>query len=454
MTSIRRDLIQRLTIGRQQCFEATTYARVSRSVGLLIEAVGLRAPVGQLCWIEHREAEIPCEVVGFDDQTTLLMPLARTDGVDPGTQIRIPNKHQGNIIADPRSLLGRTVNGLGEPIDGLGPVTDTRQVELVERSINPMTREPISERLDTGVVSINALLSVGVGQRVGLFAGSGVGKSVLLGMLARFVKADVVVVGLIGERGREVQEFVRDNLGDGLSRAVVVASPADDSAAMRLRGAFLATHIAEVFRDQGKRVLLLMDSLTRVAQAQREIGLSMGEPPTSKGYTPSSFAYLPRLVERAGMGEDGKGSISAFYTVLMEEDDLQDPVVDAARAILDGHIVLSRRLAEQGIYPAIDISRSISRVMNNLVEPAQAELARRFKMLWAKYEEQEDLISVGAYRAGSDPHTDEAIERHQLMCDLLKQDAHSNIGIPESLDQLQQMFVNQPASPISAVEVA
>jgi len=431
------------------------YGQVTRSVGLLIEAVGLHASLGQLCWLRRHNGEVPCEVVGFDKRRTFLMPLAPTDGVETGALLRVSSSNPSlNLLSEPERLLGRVVNGLGEPIDGLGPVRQDSShtpVLHLSRSINPMQRTPISEQLDTGVGCINALLSTGVGQRVGLFAGSGVGKSVLLGMLARFVHADVVVVGLIGERGREVQEFVLDNLGSGLARAVVVACPADDSPALRLRGAQLTTQIAERFRDQGKNVLLLMDSLTRVAQAQREIGLALGEPPTSKGYTPSAFAWLPRLVERAGLGADPQqGGITAFYTVLMEEDDMQDPIVDAARAILDGHIVLSRQMAEQGIYPAVDIGRSVSRVMPRVTQPEQQALVARFRDLWQTYREQQDLINIGAYRRGSDPHIDEAIHYFPAMCDFVSQGANEQMDAAKALADLQAVF----AQPPEAAEVA
>jgi flagellum-specific ATP synthase len=314
------------------------------------------------------------------------------------------------------------------------------------RPINPLDRKPISESLDVGVRAINALMRVGVGQRLGLFAGSGVGKSVLLGMLARFTQADVVVVGLIGERGREVQEFIEDNLGAGLARSVVVAAPADESASVRLRGAMLATELAEAFRARGKRVLLLMDSLTRVAQAQREIGLAMGEPPAAKGYTPSVFGLLPQLVERAGQTRQEGGSITGFYTVLMEEDDLQDPVVDSARAILDGHFVLRRRLAERGHYPAIDVESSISRLMTKLSTDEEQGLALKFKRLWSRFAEQEDLINVGAYRAGSDPETDEAIKRQADQRGFLVQGPNERVSLADSVRALQGLFSQHPVN--------
>lgn len=438
---------------RARCFDATAHGRVARSVGLLLEVVGVRAAVGALCWIELNDRRVPAEVVGFDVHRTLVMPLGQIEGVDPGTKVCLPTSDADTASARPERHLGRVIDGLGAAIDGGGPIAPGPATAARVAPISPMGRSPIGERLDVGVRSLNALLSVGVGQRLGLFAGSGVGKSVLLGMLARHVQADVVVVGLIGERGREVQEFVLDNLGESIHRAVVVACPADDSAALRLRGARLATQIAERFRGEGKNVLLLMDSLTRVAQAQREIGLAMGEPPTAKGYTPSSFACLPKLVERAGTsaangsgGECG-GAITAFYTVLMEEDDLNDPIVDAARAILDGHVVLSRRMADLGIYPAVDVGRSISRVMPRVTTQEQQELARRFKALWSRYEEQEDLISIGAYQPGSDAFTDEAIARRAAMTEFLRQDANLAYGLPESEDGLAQIFNDASAAP-------
>lgn len=310
------------------------------------------------------------------------------------------------------SMLGRVLDGAGRALDGKGGMRAEDWVPMDGPTINPLKRHPISEPLDVGIRSINGLLTVGRGQRLGLFAGTGVGKSVLLGMMTRFTRADIIVVGLIGERGREVKEFIDEILGEeGLKRSVVVASPADDAPLMRLRAAQYCTRIAEYFRDKGKNVLLLMDSLTRYAQAQREIALAIGEPPATKGYPPSVFAKLPKLVERAGNAEAGGGSITAFYTVLSEGDDQQDPIADAARGVLDGHFVLSRRLAEEGHYPAIDIEASISRVMPQVVEAEHLRDAQRFKQLWSRYQQSRDLISVGAYVAGGDPETDLAIAR-------------------------------------------
>ena len=312
---------------------------------------------------------------------------------------------------------------------------------LHSRPVNPMSRAPISRTLDVGVRAINGLLTVGQGQRMGLFAGSGVGKSVLLGMMARYTEAEIIVVGLIGERGREVKEFIEQILGEeGRRRSAVIAAPADTSPLMRLQGAAYATSVAEYFRDQGKQVLLIMDSLTRYAMAQREIALAIGEPPVTRGYPPSVFARLPQLVERAGNGPDGGGSITAFYTVLAEGDDQQDPIADSARAILDGHIVLNRQLADAGHYPAIDIEQSISRAMVNLITPAQFDLVRRFKQLYSRYQRSRDLIAVGAYVAGSDPMVDQAIQLMPLLEKFLQQDLSDRSSIEATLAMLQQIF--------------
>jgi flagellum-specific ATP synthase len=338
-------------------------------------------------------------------------------------------------------LLGRVLDGTGKPLDQLGPLLDAKTASLQSRPFNPLERAAIDHTLDVGVRAINSMLVVGRGQRMGLFAGSGVGKSVLLGMMARYTSADVTVVGLIGERGREVKEFINDILGaEGLARSVVVATPADTSPLMRLQGAAYATTIAEYFRDQGKNVLLIMDSLTRYAMAQREIALAVGEPPATKGYPPSVFAKLPQLVERAGNGLDGSGSITAFYTVLTEGDDQQDPIADSARAILDGHIVLSRRLVEQGHYPAIDIEASISRVMSRLVTPEHLVFVQRFKQMYSHYQRNHDLISVGAYVSGSDPLLDQAIILYPRMEQFLKQGMFQQENSPDSIAQLYALF--------------
>lgn len=386
--------------------------RLTRMVGLTLEAVGLNVSVGRQCRVILAGGrEFEAEVVGFHNEKTFLMPVQKVEGLQPGARVIPVDAHKNLSIGD--HLRGRILNGIGQPLDGKGPVVTSAKVDLDPSTINPLHRHPIDQPLDVGIRAINALLTVGKGQRIGLFAGSGVGKSVLLGMMTRFTTADIVVVGLIGERGREVKEFVDHILGvEGLTKAVVVAAPADDAPLMRLRASQLSTRIAEYFRDQGKNVLLLMDSLTRFAQAQREISLAIGEPPATKGYPPSVFAKIPDLVERAGNADKGGGSITAFYTVLTEGDDLQDPIADASRAILDGHIVLSRQLAEEGVYPAIDIEASVSRVMPNIVDAGHLQKAQKFKQLLARYRANKDLIAIGAYSRGSDPEIDAAIERH------------------------------------------
>jgi flagellum-specific ATP synthase len=395
--------------------------RLTRMVGLTLEAVGFQAPIGSRCEILGAgQRPIEAEVVGFSGETLYLMPTGDMRGLVPNARVR-PIRSDSQVPVG-EGMLGRVVDGAGKPLDGKGPLKVRDKVPLHGEPINPLGRSPVRQHLDVGVQSINALLSVGRGQRMGLFAGSGVGKSVLLGMMTKFTEADVIVVGLIGERGREVKEFIEDILGEaGMQRAVVVASPADHSPLMRLHGAMLATSIAEYFRDQGQQVLLLMDSLTRFAQAQRELALAIGEPPATKGYPPSVFSLLPQLVERAGNGPAGGGAITAIYTVLTEGDDQQDPVADAARAILDGHIVLSRQLAEAGQYPAVDVEASISRVMPQVVGPEHMQRAQQFKQLYSSYRQNQDLISVGAYSRGSDPQIDEAIAMFPALQQLMRQ---------------------------------
>ncbi len=407
--------------------------RLTRMVGLTLEAVGCQANIGGRCLISSTAGRpIEAEVVGFHADKLYLMPIGDLRGLGPGARV-VPANDVCEVPVG-EQLLGRVLDGAGHPLDARGPLHAERRVPLTGRPINPLARDPIREPLDVGVGAINALLSVGRGQRMGLFAGSGVGKSVLLGMMTRYTNADVIVVGLIGERGREVKEFVQNILGEeGMRRAVVVATPADNSPLMRMHGAMLATSIAEHFRDQGKHVLLLMDSLTRFAQAQREIALAIGEPPATKGYPPSVFARLPQLVERAGNGDKGGGSITAFYTVLTEGDDQNDPIADAARAILDGHVVLSRELAEAGHYPAIDIEASISRVMVEIVAPEHEQAARRFRQIYSTYRQNRDLISVGAYQPGSDPRIDEAIAMYPQLTEFLQQHMGERVGWPDSL---------------------
>ncbi len=418
--------------------------QLTRMVGLTLEAVGCHAPVGARCRVEGPDGrDIEAEVVGFAGEKLFLMPIGRMQGIVPNARVT-PTGEAYDVPVGP-ALLGRVLDGAGNPLDGKGPVTHTHRMPLTGRNINPMARQPIREPLDVGIRSINALMSVGRGQRMGLFAGSGVGKSVLLGMMTRYTTADVIVVGLIGERGREVKEFIENILGEeGMARAVVIASPADDSPVMRLHGAALATSVAEYFRDQGLNVLLLMDSLTRYAQAQREVALAIGEPPATKGYPPSVFAKIPQLVERAGNGDSGGGSITAFYTVLTEGDDPQDPIADAARAILDGHVVLSRELAESGHYPAIDVEASISRAMTEITRDEHLKAAHRFKRLYTLYRQHRDLISVGAYQPGSDPQVDEAIALYPQLTRFLQQGMNEPVSRLESISMLQGLCPPEP----------
>ncbi|UXD88238.1 flagellar protein export ATPase FliI [Thalassolituus hydrocarboniclasticus] len=425
-------------------YQPKVAGRLVRMVGLTLEAVGLSVRVGDRCMVERKQAEdIEAEVVGFDRERIFLMPIEQVDGLRAGARV-----WPLSVAADVPvgfNLLGRVLDGTGRPLDQKGPLQDVDQGNLQGRPINPLHRAPIRETLDVGIRAINALLTVGRGQRIGLFAGSGVGKSVLLGMMTRFTQADIIVVGLIGERGREVKEFIDEILGEeGLSRSVVVASPADDSPLMRLRAAQYCTSVAEYFRDQGQNVLLLMDSLTRYAQAQREIALAVGEPPATKGYPPSVFNKLPKLVERTGNGQEGGGSITAFYTVLSEGDDMQDPIADASRAILDGHIVLSRKLAEEGHYPAIDVEASVSRVMPQIVSEQWLRKAQLCKQLMSHYRQNQDLISVGAYQPGSDNLLDVAIERLPKIKAMLRQSLHEGADMAASEKQLNDLFPSPP----------
>jgi len=438
----------------------TVTGRLTRVAGLVLEASGLRLPVGSICMISPESSSaVDAEVVGFSDDRLFLMPLAETVGLRPGAQV-VPiedpivtpkllganhpwrrAEDRSRWLPNGEALLGRVVDALGRPLDGLGSLDHSERAPILARPINAMHRAPVRDPLDTGVRAINSLLTVGRGQRLGLFAGSGVGKSVLLGMMARYTAADVTVVGLIGERGREVKEFIEDILGhEGLARAVVVAAPADCSPVLRMQGAVYATSIAEHFRDKGLNVLLLMDSLTRYAMAAREVALAIGEPPATKGYPPSVFARLPALVERAGNGRVGGGSITGFYTVLTEGDDQQDPIADAARAILDGHLVLDRSLAEEGHYPAIDIEQSISRVMHQVTDPEHLQLARRLKALWSRYRRSRDLISVGAYVQGSDPQIDMAIAMMPRISSLLQQGMSEGSSFEDSRAALEALI--------------
>ncbi len=421
--------------------------RLTRMVGLTLEAIGLNVSVGRQCYVVVDSGKrIEAEVVGFHNSITYLMPVQNIEGLQPGAEVIPIEDHKKITLGD--HLIGRVLNGIGQALDEKGPVNHGKQVDLLTPTINPLSRHPIDQPLDVGIRAINALLTVGKGQRIGLFAGSGVGKSVLLGMMTRFTQADIVVVGLIGERGREVKEFVDHILGpEGLKRSIVVAAPADEAPLMRLRAAQLSTRIAEYYRDQGKSVLLLMDSLTRFGQAQREISLSVGEPPATKGYPPSVFSKIPELVERAGNAQKGGGSVTAFYTVLTEGDDLQDPIADAARAILDGHVVLSRGLAEKGIYPAIDVEASVSRVMPNIVSDEQLMNAQKFKQQLALYKSNRDLITIGAYSKGSDPEIDDAIERFPLLQKFIAQGMKDPSPLVASVSQLQQVVLGKQTTP-------
>ena len=405
--------------------------KLVRGIGLTLEAVGCQMPVGSQCLIQTMEGEIEAEVVGFAENITYLMPTEAVKGIVPGSRVQPLNREQGLAVG--MALLGRVVDGNGQPLDGLGPIKAEKRVPLSKPPMNPLLRKPIKQPLDVGVRAINSIVTVGLGQRMGLFAGSGVGKSVLMGMMTRGTAADVVVVGLVGERGREVKEFIQDILGEEeRAKSVVVAAPADTSPLMRLKGCETAVTIAEYFRDKGLNVLLLIDSLTRYAMAQREIALAVGEPPATKGYPPSVFARLPALVERAGNGNENQGSITAFYTVLTEGDDLQDPIADAARAILDGHIVLSRSLADSGHYPAIDIEASISRVMPMVVSEEHVQGARRIRQVYSNYQRNRDLISIGAYTKGTDPRIDLAINAEPAINAFLQQGMQQIIDFDHS----------------------
>ena len=437
-----------------------TQGLLVRVTGLVLEAAGIRVPVGSVCEVRMEgQPPVIAEVVGFASDRAYLMPTGDVAGLAAGARVvprpspvvpmklgQLRHPWRRNVdrtlhlpVGD--GLLGRVVDSHGEPMDRLGPLDHVHKEPLTRRPINAMDRDPVRTPLDTGVRAINAMLTVGRGQRIGLFAGTGVGKSVLLGMMARYTAADVIVVGLIGERGREVKEFIEDILGpEGMRRAVVVAAPADAPPLVRMQGANYATVIAEHFRDCGQNVLLLMDSLTRYAMAQREIALAIGEPPATKGYPPSCFAKLPQLVERSGNGLPGGGSITAFYTVLSEGDDPQDPIADAARGILDGHIVLSRELAEAGHYPAIDIEKSVSRVMTNVATREHVDAARRFRQLHARHNKARDLIQLGAYAPGHDTELDLAVRLHDPMSALLQQGMHESAGLADSLALLHAVI--------------
>ncbi|GAA4826570.1 FliI/YscN family ATPase [Sphingosinicella ginsenosidimutans] len=437
LAALARDLLEPVHAGADG---PRRVGRLAAYDGLMLEATGLSRPIGSGARVATADGHVArAEVVGFRGERTLLMALDGEAAYANGA--RVEPDASGSLCEVGPALLGRVVDGLGQPLDGLGPIGAADKWPLAGRRGNPLDRARVLTPFDIGVRAVNALLTAGVGQRIAIVAGSGVGKSVLMGQMIAGAEADVIVVGLIGERSREVSDFLATKLPpDVRSKSVVVAVPADHAPLLRLRAAMRATAIAEDFRARGLKVLLLIDSLTRVAHAQREIGLSLGEPPTVKGYPPSALGLIPRLVERAGADARTGGSITALYTVLADGDDTDDPIVDAARAIVDGHIILSRSLAEQSVYPAIDVGRSLSRVMADIVTPAHAAAAAGFRRLWSVFEENRDLILMGAYAAGGDPMIDEAIVRRPELLDFLKQTPKERIGFDESVAALQELM--------------
>ena len=424
----------------ESCNPIQAYGKVSRVVGFTVESVGPECRMGTVCDIFDKDGSrnFPAEVMGFKENRVLLMPLEEIQGIGPGSRV-VARQTQAYIPVG-NHLLGRIIDGIGNPIDGKGPIHSNVEYPIYATPINPLRRRRIDEPLDLGIRAINGLLTVGCGQRIGIFAGSGVGKSVLLGMIAKKTNADVNVIALIGERGRELNDFIEKQLGEeGLQRSVIVVATSDHLPLIRMRGAFIATTVAEYFRDQGLKVNLMMDSVTRFAMAQREIGLSLGEPPTTKGYTPSVFTLLPKLLERAGTSST-RGSITGLYTVLVEGDDVNEPIADAIRSILDGHIVLTRELAMQGHYPAIDVSRSISRVMDDIVSESHRDDARKLKAVLATYRKAEDLINIGAYASGSSPDIDYAIQMMGRIKAYLRQNVETTVSFQNSEADLAALF--------------
>ncbi len=415
--------------------------RVTQVIGLTIESMGPAVKIGEVCIIYTLKGVAPvmAEVVGFKEKKVLLMPLGEMEGIGPGSKVEATGSSLSVKVGE--GLLGRVLDGLGKPIDGKGPLNETRTYPVMGAPPNPLSRRKIREPLSLGIRAIDGLLTCGNGQRIGIFAGSGVGKSTLLGMIARNTQADVNVIALIGERGREVKEFIESDLQDeGLRRSVVIVATSDQPPLIRMKGALLATSIAEYFRDQGKNVMLLMDSLTRFSMAQREVGLAIGEPPVTKGYTPSVFAILPRLLERSGTSD--KGSITGLYTVLVDGDDMNEPIADAVRGILDGHIVLSRKLANKNHYPAIDVLASISRVMPNIVDEGHLTIANQLKELMAVYRESEDLINIGAYVRGTNPRVDYAISKIEEINQFLKQKTDEETKFDSTVESLKKILEN------------
>ena len=419
--------------------------RVNQVIGMVLESLGPGIPVGSICEVSvfKNQGTVLAEVVGFREGRVLLMPLGEMRGVEPGSAIRLVGEQAGVSVAE--SLLGRVIDGLGNPMDGKGPLRAETQYPLYAAPLNPMERERIFEPVDVGVRAINGLLTLGKGQRIGILAGSGVGKSTLLGMIARHTAADISVIALIGERGRELKDFIERDLGpEGLARSVVVVATSDQPPLVRMRGAYLATAISEFFRDKGRDVILMMDSVTRFAMSSREVGLAIGEPPTSRGYTPSVFGQLPKLLERAGTCM-GKGSITGIYTVLVEGDDMNEPIADAVRSIVDGHIILSRDLASQGHYPSIEVMGSISRCMTDVVPREQVRVAHKFLEVMSTYRRSEDLINIGAYAKGSNPKIDNAIAMIDRLNGYLKQPVEEKVSFAESARQLAEIFADDKA---------
>ncbi len=413
--------------------------KVTHVIGLLIESMGPSARIGELCYIYPRGSKEPIysEIVGFKENKVLLMPFSEVHNIAPGCEVRA----SGHTMKVPvgKALLGRVIDGLGRPLDGKGPIRPEKYCEVYNEPPNPLSRPRIDKKLELGVKALDGMLSVGRGQRIGIFAGSGVGKSTLMGMIARNTEADINVFALVGERGREVREFIERDLGEeGLKRSVVICATSDQPALIRLKGAFVATAVAEYFRDLGKDVILMMDSVTRFAMAQREVGLTVGEPPATRGYTPSVFAILPKLLERSGRSE--KGSITGIYTVLVEGSDMDEPVADAVRGILDGHIVLRRELVMQNHYPAIDILESVSRLMPEIIEKEHLSTANRLRSTYSTYKDTEDLINIGAYVSGSNPQVDYSIRKIDEIKDFLTQGVYEKFSFEDTVDMLKDIF--------------
>ncbi len=415
------------------------YGRVKRVVGLMIESQGPESSIGDVCYIHignRKKRMIQAEVVGFKNEAVILMPYTTVSDISPGCLVEATSKPLEIKVGS--QLIGSVLDSVGQPLDGSPLPKGLKSVPTEQEPPNPLQRPPIATAIDVGVRLIDSLLTVGNGQRVGIFAGSGVGKSTLLGMIARNTTADLNVIALIGERGREVREFIEKDLGpEGLSRSIVVVATSDQPALMRIKGAYTATAIAEYFRDKGLNVMLMMDSVTRVAMAQREVGLAIGEPPTTKGYTPSVFSILPKLLERTGTNEHG--SITAFYTVLVDGDDMNEPIADTVRGILDGHFVLDRDLANKGQYPAVNILKSVSRVMNNIVDPTHVKAAEHLRDVLGTYISSEDLINIGAYKKGSSTKIDEAINLYPLIISFLKQATNEPVSYEQSVEQLMNL---------------